>query len=386
MKNIFKFWILVALALSCHSKNSEQKKENISEDKNTVKQSKDSIFVQSTFYDDVARFIAGLTPTDTSQFHPLTQTKKWTSYAKKIDSSWSSFQTKKMKVIREWKEKYIDTLIKPTDTVFYPFSGPDFSYMYAFFPRAKTYLMVALEPVGKIPDLHEIKNNLNAFFSALNQAIYDNLSLSFFKTKSMKVQLQNKQIEGTLPILMFFIARHNLRIIDIKPFDIDKDGKMIFSNDSSFHPNHKFSHGVQITFYHPQWKIKQTLYYLSFSIRNDGFQAYPEGEKFLRSLPNHLTTFVKSSSYCMHFDEYNKIRDIILQKSKNIIQDDSGIPYKFLSSSGWTIHFFGKYTKPIPLFANHYQPELEKVPSKVDKIPFRFGYNTISFIFVATKN
>ena len=39
-----------------------------------------------------------------------------------------------------------------TATVFYPFSGPDFINVFALYPRAKTYLLIALEPVGKMPD------------------------------------------------------------------------------------------------------------------------------------------------------------------------------------------------------------------------------------------
>ena len=99
--------------------------------------------------------------------------------------------------------------------------------MYSFLPNAENYFMVALEPVGKIPNIEKIDNNMNSFFGALNNAIRDNLNLSFFITKNMKGQMNNAQIKGTIPALLFFMARMNLHIQDIVPASISKDGKCL---------------------------------------------------------------------------------------------------------------------------------------------------------------
>ena len=37
--------------------------------------------------------------------------------------------------------------------MFYMFSGPDFLYADAFYSKASTYVLGALEPVGAVPDL-----------------------------------------------------------------------------------------------------------------------------------------------------------------------------------------------------------------------------------------
>ena len=36
--------------------------------------------------------------------------------------------------------------------MFYMFSGPDFLYADAFYSKATTYVLSALEPVGSVPD------------------------------------------------------------------------------------------------------------------------------------------------------------------------------------------------------------------------------------------
>ncbi|MCX7697638.1 MAG: hypothetical protein N2Z72_08115 [Bacteroidales bacterium] len=383
MKNIF----IVIFAILMSACGSETKVDNNNKDTSktlTSSPQRDTLVWQSTYYDDISRFIAGLPVSDTSQFFQLTQTHEWKSYAQQTDSAWKQFEKEKIKVIRSWVSTHLDTLLIKTDTVFYPFSGPDFSYMYAFFPDARCYIMVALEPIGKIPDIQKIGRQLNSFFSTLHQAIYDNLNLSFFITKKMKYQVNNEQIQGTLPLLLFFMARHHLRILQIKSFELNENGQIVYHNDTSFHPRHKFSHGVEITFYNEKIYRIQKLSYLSYSIRNDGFQAFPNGEKFLSRLKN-VSTFIKSSSYCPHEDKYSKIRNIILSASKNIVQDDSGVPLKFLKNDLWNLSFFGKYTQTIPVFAAYHQPELVTITAQNEELRFRFGYNPKSLIFVAIK-
>ena len=148
----------------------------------------------------------------------------------------------------------------------------------------------------------------------------------------------------------------------------------------------KFTNGVEITFLRPGENKLSKLYYYSVSIRNDGFASMPEAEKYLKSLPTDMTTIVKSSSYCMHEDKYDKIRDIVLTHSKFLIQDDSGVPFRFFNKENWNFGYYGIYTRPIPVFSHFYQEDLKKSWSQsAAKLSFRFGYNEESNIFVATR-
>jgi hypothetical protein len=75
------------------------------------------------------------------------------------------------------------------------------------------------------------------------------------------------------------------------------------------------------------------------------------------------------------------MRNTIIAHSKNILQDDSGIPLSFFKDTVWNKTFYGTYDKPINLFRNKFQANLHKVYndslSKVNikKLPFGIGYD-----------
>jgi hypothetical protein len=82
-----------------------------------------------------------------------------------MDYSWSRLQTANIKKKslagnNLFRKKY-------TDTVFYPFSGPDILNALAFFPDGTEYIMFGLESPGRIPDPHtQPPARLNAGFPA----------------------------------------------------------------------------------------------------------------------------------------------------------------------------------------------------------------------------
>ena len=89
----------------------------------------------------------------------------------------------------------------------------------------------------------------------------------------------------------------------------------------------------------------------------------------------------------MHDDyKYSTIRDLLLEKSKNIIEDDSGIPYSFFDQNQWKINLYGSYSKPIDVFSSFIQEDYKDAfKLKSEPINFRFGYSYPSNILVARK-
>jgi hypothetical protein len=78
----------------------------------------------------------------------------------------------------------------------------------------------------------------------------------------------------------------------------------------------------------------------------------------------------------MHSDNFSKVRGYLLAHSKVILQDDSGIPYRFFTNDKWDLRFYGKYLGPINRFLKNKQPDLEKdrAASSSPPLPFSFGY------------
>ena len=192
------------------------------------------------------------------------------------------------------------------------------------------------------------------------------LSYSFFRTKSMRVELNQGRVTGTLPILMVFLARSGKTIYDVSPFDLQSDGSIHPAEDKI--PN-ATAKGVKIIFSDDIGK-KRTLYYFSTDVSENGIK----NSGFLKFCGKLGTgdSFVKSASYLMHSDNFSTIREFLLTHSAALLQDDSGIPIRFFTK-GWQLHPFGRYVGPIPLFAAQSQQALYQVFGKGRATPIAFG-------------
>src|ERR1700710_2338116 len=155
--------------------------------------------------DDTAKFLAGMTPSADSPLMPLTQDPSWQRHAKFFDSAFAQLEQRQLARIRAWSET---NLAAPRPTMFYMFSGPDFLYADAFYSKATTYVLSALEPVGSVPDLTRLpRGGIGAALYNVEHSMGSILSFSFFITKMMKADLRAGQLNGTLPILYVFLAR-----------------------------------------------------------------------------------------------------------------------------------------------------------------------------------
>ena len=94
---------------------------------------------------------------------------------------------------------------------------------------------------------------------------------------------------------------------------------------------------------------------------------------------NNCYTYLKAASYLPHDDFMSMVREMMLDKSKTVLQDDTGIPYKYFTNGKWNVTVFGNYSKPIADFAKFgvYQPDLQKLydSGNVGKMDFSLGYH-----------
>jgi hypothetical protein len=104
--------------------------------------------------DDTARFLAGMPPSAGSPLMPLTRDPAWQHHARFFDAAFSQLEARQLARIRGWADA---NLAAPKPTMFYMFSGPDFIYANAFYPKASTYVLSALEPPGSVPDLTRLQ-------------------------------------------------------------------------------------------------------------------------------------------------------------------------------------------------------------------------------------
>jgi hypothetical protein len=151
---------------------------------------------------DTARFLAGMQPSPDSPLAPLTKNPSWQRHARFFDETFDRLEQNQISKIRGWADA---NLSAPRPTMFYMFSGPDFLYADAFYSKATTYVLSALEPSGPVPDVLKLsRGGVGSALYYVEHSLGSILRLSFFITKQMKVDLRVGEVSGTLPLLYVF--------------------------------------------------------------------------------------------------------------------------------------------------------------------------------------
>ncbi len=373
------FWIAVIL-LSCNGNQEKKTKKHACIPTDSIQDSlkHESAMSHEMFQlNETAKFISGMTVDSTGDFYKYTNTEEWKKYHMVMDSIFKHYEENATKAI-EWRNREISDL-KTHNTLFYPFSGPDFLYANILFPDAKKYILVALEQCGSVPQFDSIKQkSLGDIYKKFHRALHDIMKLSFFVTWDMTKDLANQTIDGATPVIMLFMVRTGKVIMDVTPMKINNNGQI-----DSLAKGEKFK-GVynkvmSFRFHDKGSKEIKTLYYLS---NNLGSQAMSKNKPFTLFVQNldtiQTVTFLKSAQYLLHQVGFQTIRSLILKRSAAILQDDTGIPYSFYDQKKWDITLYGAYVKPIPSFVNFYQQDKADAFKKNAKpLGFHIGYGKV---------
>jgi hypothetical protein len=316
--------------------------------------------------DDTARFLAGLQPSDGSPLAPLTRDPAWQHHAKFFDNAFAQLEQRQLSKVRAWADT---NLAAPKPTMFYFFSGPDFLYANAFYSKASTYVMAALEPPGSMPDLTKMpRGNINSALGNIEHSLGAVMNFSFFITKHMKTDLHVGQISGTLPLLFVFMERSGKSIREVTPVTLDEDGKVRTGGEGA---KANAPRGVRILFAGKDGAEK-TLYYFSTDLSNTGVKN-SGFLKFCETLaPGN--SLIKSASYLLHSGSFTTARNFLLANSATIIQDDSGIPLGDYNSKKWRFFPFGHYAGPIGEFPGRYQQSYAELFRRAQPMDFGIGY------------
>ncbi|MGK7872639.1 MAG: hypothetical protein AB4426_04800 [Xenococcaceae cyanobacterium] len=324
---------------------------------------------KSDRWTDTAKLIAGMKVEDTSAFADIQKSNAWINHRNFLENAWAKLEPQQLSKVRKWSAEELKSINASSPSIFYPFSGPDFLYAYSLFPQASEYVLVALEPVGTIPDFEKLSaSERNLKLQQIRGSLHAIMQWSFFRTNDMKVDMAR---QGTVPFLFLFMARTNNRILDVEYIGLDKEAN-IQKLDEGMIP------GVKISFVPEGERNPRTLYYFSTDLSNAGLEKTPEFNEFVKKFDKPVT-YLKAASYLMHYSNFSTIRNLVLSQSVSLLQDDSGIPVKAFNSDKWNLNFYGNYTPPrAPFNQEEYQPDLMKIyrsNSNIKKIDFGIGYN-----------
>ena len=302
--------------------------------------------------DETARFLAGLPVT--GPLAPLMQTPGWQQHAREIDEAWAKKHSQQILPIRDWMFANANQYYTSPGPMFYMFGGPDFLYANVFYPYASTYILAGLEPVGQVPNLATMHpDQVAAELATMRGSMNTILRFQYFITKDMRTELGRGNVAGTLPIMYVFLARLGYFVIDATPVTSP-------------------ARGVKITFKDPARQQPQTLYYFTTDLSGGGQSA------FLKwcAAKGKGVSLLKAASYLMHTEGFNGVRNFLLQNSRVIIQDDSGIPLRAFPPS-WAVSCYGRYVPHGEMFGKYWQPDLAAIYERNPpaELGFPFGYH-----------
>lgn len=307
------------------------------------------VFAQPATVDETAKFLAGI-PVN-GPLAPLMQAPGWQEHSSAMEEAWARKTRLQIEPISAWMQTNAPDAYNWAGTVYYMFSGPDALYANIFFPTGSTYILAGLEPIGNVPDPAQIPPDaLAPQLAALRGSMDTILKFQYFITKDMRAGLGAGEINGTLPILYVFLSRLGYIIIDATHVSAPAEGvKITFAGNGA---------------------APQTLYYFKTDLSGGG-------SKFLQwcAARGPGASLLKAASYLMHTDGFSGVRNFLLNNSRIIIQDDSGIPLRAFPS-GWQIDCYGRYV-PHDEFRKYWQPDLAAVFEKEQpsELGFAFGYH-----------
>jgi D-alanyl-D-alanine carboxypeptidase len=259
----------------------------------------------------------------------------------------SGFDARFGEPVSRWANNNIEHRFGSVDAVFYPFGGPDFLFPFYLFPRARSYVLVGLEPCRPSP------GSIDPIL--VSQIMQHYLEYSYFITKDLRSQLSTKLLGSVLPLLLAQIQHAGLPILGVDPADEVENGiRVTFGNEAS----------------------PRQLCYFRQDLRDGHFSGECQFNRHMAGLPR-FATLVKSASYLLHEPNFNELKLLINQRADLLVQDASGIPLGVLRSWGWQTQLHGNFVADLPVFSKYDQTELAQAFRDNDRfapLPFGIGY------------
>lgn len=302
--------------------------------------------------DDIGLFLAGKPVRHGAVLSRLQQTLEYQSHQRDTSQLWRGNVHPRTSLMESWASAEVTPVTGGGGTIYYPFGGPDLLHVCALFPQAQTYVLMGLEPVGEVPKLESLPPaEVLATLAAFRQSTKTQLLAGFFITKDMRSDLEHSTLRGVTPILLSTVALMGGTVESVSPMSAGGNP------------------GVELRF-SDMSGMKHTAFYVSGDLSNSGFKG--GYQQWVAGLGGKATYF-KAASYLMYDDRFSKARDFFLSQSHAILQDDSGIPFRYFAQDRWTFRFYGNYEKPIALFAQYQEEDLRQAFATNPKNPLGFG-------------
>jgi len=325
---------------------------------------------------DVADFLAGVPLPDGSPLSSLQRTSWYREHVTGLARLSQRFDRNYYSKMRAWSAAELARRIPMRAPVYYFFAGPDVLSPIALFPDAPIYILGGLESVGSIMPPNALPPEEVAFgLENLRKSAEVILSFGHFITKDMKVELDRTAFRGVLPLIYMFIALTGGEIVSTRYIAVGKGGALQELGSESVRSKGQLP-GVRIEFRGRGRSQVQTIVYLQANVADDFLKS---NGSLLQWAGSHGpgNVYLKAASYLLHEPYFSRIRSFLLNYAISVLQDDSGIPFRFFGDGRWQIWLFGTYSGTLDIFAKYYQSDLQSAfatSGAAAPLPFGTGY------------
>lgn len=323
---------------------------------------------ESCAANDLALFIAGK---PCEKYALLQASDKYKTYAENTQKTWNELNTRTLGPIKEWCEANIEEFHNDRTCLFYPFGGPDLIFAMTFFPYENDYVLCGLEKPGQLCDPDKLsENQMNQYLDSLQYSFRYLNKYGFFVAKQMLNDFKNKDMDGTIHLVLYTLALENCTITRYRDIYLDDRGEVQECRGSNlYHP-----YGWELTFKQEGDPRTRTVKYLKFNAEDEAINGRMEFPFFLNNI-KEKTCYMKSASYLMQSVEFKTMQKLILNQCDRILQDESGFSYARIRKD-YGVRLFGTYTGPVRDFKIFPQHDLQQalVANNCKPLPFKIGY------------
>ena len=326
----------------------------------------------------IAQLLGGITPAPGNPaIDKIAASDAWLKHKEIMTTEWKKVRAR-LDVMEKWRDAEIKLKDVTKRTLLYPFSGPDFINAWALYPHHARYMFFGLENPGALPDIEKLSaTDLDVLLRDVRNALDEIIQRNYFITSYMGKELTSPSFKGTVPIMSMMMALDGLHIVRIEPFDPFPELTKAYEDPRAAKRPGKLLRSARMIFTVPDSGRMHELYYFSLDATDRALQFYPEFNDWLaRQAP--ASTLLKSASYLLHGAEFSKTRAMVLDTADILVQDDTGMPYRYLKQANWQVKVYGKYHKPNKPMEWGYQRDLEivfKEQAGAKPLPFPFGYH-----------
>jgi hypothetical protein len=213
------------------------------------------------------------------------------------------------------------------------------------------------------------------YLAAMRTTMASELGRSFFITRQMDQQFRGQVTDGLLLPILQLLVRTNHTVLGFRYVRLNEQGQMI-DRTLDYHATTRYGNkGVEVEFRSNADQSLHRLYYFSVNLSDQRLAENKPFQMYVQTLKG-ATTMFKSTSYMLHRREFSLIRNLVLENSAAVLQDDSGIPYRLFGTDLWKVQLYGDYDRPYGSFKWMEQVDLRNAYKQpgTKPLPMHVGY------------